>query len=142
MYAPNTPAPAWLTRAKAILLRLESEDLEQSARSDVFRQTITKPSLDRAALNSRIQTLNESASQSDSAFKNGDVNAARANLATEKSNLENEIQALDAEIEQARQRGANASQRALQAATNYRVAKKVYLTLTAGAIIQTAVGVA
>ena len=97
MYAPNTPAPAWLTRAKAILLRLESEDLEQ---------------------------------------------AARANLATEKSNLENEIQALDAEIEQARQRGANASQRALQAATNYRVAKKVYLTLTAGAIIQTAVGVA
>lgn len=122
------PDPAWKTRAKTVLRRLEVEDADLFARSNSLRQSIEGLSLTVISRQSRLQTLALSARQPDSAFGPGSQ-IARDQIAVEKANIEAEIQALNDEIESLKQRATALAAKTTLAAGIYQRAKKVFNTI-------------
>lgn len=119
------PNPAWKTRAKTILARLEIEDNDAFHRSNILRQTIESMSLSVVAANQRMASLTTAERQPDTAFGyNSEV--ARQQIAVEKANLTAEIQALNEEVDELKQRANDMATRTAITAGVYSRAKKVF----------------
>lgn len=135
-----TAKPAWLTRAKTIIHRLEAQDNEAFHQANILRQTIESMSLAVVAANARLTILTEAERRPDSSFP-GDSQVARNQIAAEKSNIQAEIADLNVELENLKVRAADTAAKTQAAAGILSRAKKIFnqingnqLTSTFGAI--------
>lgn len=125
------PNPAWLTRAKTILIRLEADDVNTSNQTSIIRQSIERLSLQIIACQARLDTLQKSARQPDSSFQNSQH--ARDQISAEIENVNAEIAELDAEIDFLKQRLETASIASSLAAGIYQKARAAYNQIIGGA---------
>lgn len=123
--------PAWLTRAKTILIRLEADDVNSSNQTSIIRQSIERLSLQIIACQARLDTLTKSARQPDNSFSNSQQ--ARDQISVQIENVNAEISELDAEIVFLKQRFETASIAASLAAGIYQKARAAYHKIIGGA---------
>ena len=124
------PRPAWLTRAKTILRRLESEDLAHWEQANVIRKSIEGLSLTAQTHKQRLKSLVEAERQPNSSFANSQI--AREQIAVEKEIIESEISEIDSEMAILKERLETANNSATIAAGIFQRARSVFLAVTGG----------
>ena len=124
------PRPAWLTRAKTILRRLESEDLAHWEQANVIRKSIESLSIAAQNHKQRLKTLVEAERQPNSSFANSQI--AREQIAVEKEIIESEISEIDSEMAILKERLETANNSATIAAGIFQRARAAFLAVTGG----------